>query len=548
MRLLLESTQERNPIDTPPSEPMDADHGNLMGFLQKLLQMDIESEASYRMHEARRVTEQQVVSPDVSPDVLPDMSPDVLSDMSPDVSPDVLQGPVTVFLQDVADSDNRASFVAYLEFWTELNGKPTPQNPILFILALRGENLQVPKYDGKTTFPGVKPRCPAEAHCDVADSLLVAVDAARRIIMWLSVYLDVSLEKAAECIRIYNGGRPKLNPNLAHPIHAQDCFFDRKDLVPDGLSEDLGVQVSSDEYRSIVDQVNGKIGVAANARYSIADEDRQLAFARQDRARRAIFSGVRQFADAINVAPENILLPLHTIFRELPEPSNKNDQRVIYMFALGPLTGLRNLCLLDIDEVLRKRLRGLFGQLFAWKNLSPEAKNILPNQFNVDCDTDAVEFVLVEIRTWKKTKVYLVPTEVLKTDEYIAFLQKLHESLCAQQFDDLTSLQRAWRHWNEIKGGKAQCIFDPAVVFLAKSIKDAGYAPNGVNSLMDMLPVEIFVPTDDYNYDRPIYCMRETRGSTNIYAASRVKPEMFDAFCNMTRDLLLCTSAARMSE
>jgi hypothetical protein len=468
------------------------------------------------------------------------------ADMKDALLAQIISGDVTIFFQDVADADNFASVAAE---W--IKNPPTKEKKFLFVLTVRPEDLRTPKWSSGCgfKFPGVIPKG-AEAARDEYDTRLVALDNVRRLVTFLANYLGTSPTEVMELMIVYDGGAPAQDSNLSHAVHARDYLFDRRDLIT-GNPTDIGQLISGDEYRSLQKKFNGVVGFDQETQmFSIATEAAtapKLGLARQAMARTAILSGLDSFAAAVGVADNNkILRPLHEIFAELPNLDNPFDKRTVRAFALAPLTGLANIFAMDERGVLRDRLVRVFGQLFAWDNCapafwtkSPQAVNILKNQFNVDCDTEAVKYVLAQFALCKNLEyVVLVPTEVVKTDDYMTFLQKLYDFLRTKDFRSLPLLQQLWVQWNAVKGDKPQIIFDPAVGFLAHELEEQEFSPNCENALMDIRPVSIRVLEESLGWNRDVFCMQETSEPTLFYAALDFKPGQFPVFCAQTDELL----------
>jgi hypothetical protein len=417
----------------------------------------------------------------------------------------------SIFFQDVADADNFASVAAYIERY----GNPTPTRPIHFVLTQRPEDLSLPKFHAGSVirFPGVIPR-PSDRTRDAYDTQLVAEDAARRLVTFMhrELGLGASLLHTLELIRVYDGGCPTASSNLSHLVHSRDFLFDRKDLLT-GDDADIGALVDGDEYLQLQAQLNGEVVVHPTEGYVVASEPPEIRSRRQELIRSHISKALDHFARSSGKTP---LRPLSDLLSWLAEDSNP-----IVAFVLAPLTGLSNLFAMDKGGILHSRLARVFGQLFAWDNCaphfwtrSPVAANILKNQFNVDCDTRAVEHVLEQLGLCSKLgSVVLVPTEVLKSTDQLTFLQELDERLRTQDFKSLPPLQRLWRQWNSIKGDKAQAIFDPAVIFLAHRLECEGPKLAQTNSLMDMASVRFVIHDGaEFGWDRPVFRMTPDDG------------------------------------
>jgi hypothetical protein len=398
-----------------------------------------------------------------------------------------------IFFQDIADADNFKSIAAFIKLY----GAPTPINPIHFVLTLRPEDFCKPKFFPGCgfPFPGVVPK-DSDRTCDTDDTLYVGHDAVRRLVTLLSRYLHVSLQEAFMFIRVYNGGCPTLSSNLNHAIHARDYLSDRKDLIT-GSPVDIGQLINGIEYMNLQRKLNDAIHPMKSN--EIEQNPKDISLDRQILIRSLITDGLDHFTQATGCVCQ--LRPLSDLLVWLA-----NDMQPIIAFLLAPLTGLSNLFKLDTCGILYSRLVKIFGQLFAWDNCAPKywsksplAKNILLNQFNVDCDTDAVKHVLDELcKCIALLGIFLVPTEILKADELLSLHEQLHETLKTKDFNHLRVLEGLWHQWNLIKG-KAQIIFDPAVIFLASEVID-----------MEMKPVTIIIHDGiEFNWDRSVFRMIE---------------------------------------
>lgn len=438
--------------------------------------------------------------------------------------------PVVVAFQDLPDSDNLMSLDAINEEYP-----PTEENPRHFVVAIRPENLRTAKWFSGCgfKFPGVVPK-DDEAARDVYDTQLVALDNVRRLVTFHARCQNITLQKAWKLYRIYNGEAPKQESNMSHAVHVQDYLFDRKDLIT-GNQSDIGQLVNDDEYKALQKEINGYVGFnEVTKEYSITTESPELGFARQKAAREIILSGLTLFADAVGVKVEHLLRPLSELFPELPNPDDPEDHRETIAYVLAPPTGFKKAL---ENERFRARLSKVYGQLFAWDNLaphfwrkSPKPANILMNQFNVDCDTNATAKVLRLLNRCPRLQhVALVPTEVLKTDENLAWLQKIFDSLREQDFSSLRPLQQLWVQWCAVKG-KVQIIFDPAVNFLANNVETTSCTIRE-NPLMDMRPVSFHATERVVPWNRPVFCMQETKEKTKFYAALDFKPDMFANYC-----------------
>lgn len=444
---------------------------------------------------------------------------------------------VVVTFQDMPDADNIMAIKAI-----DQAHPPTKKNPRHFVLGIRPENLRNAKwYFGcEFKFPGVVPKGD-EAARDEYDTWLAAADNVRRFVTFQAHCQGITLQDAWELYRVYNGEAPTQESNMAHAIHVQDYLFDRKDLIT-GNQSDLGQLLNGDEYRALQKKINGVVGFNEETReYSVTTEPDELSSARQKVAREVILSGVTLFADAVGVKVEHLLRPLSELFPELPNPDDPEDHRDTIAIVLAPPTGFKKAL---ENERFRESLRKMYGQLFAWDNLAPrfwrksdKAANILLNQFNVDCDTDATAKALELLKQCPKLEyVALVPTEVPKTTENLEWLQKKLDSLRKQDFSSLPPLLKLWVQWCTVKGGKPQVIFDPVVIFLADNAEKTSCSICE-NQVMDMRPVSFHVP-GGVEWNRTVYCMQETTEATKFYAALDFQPGVFPDFCKWIDELL----------
>ena len=171
----------------------------------------------------------------------------------------------------------------------------------------------------------------------------------------------------------------------------------------------------------------------------------------------------------------------------------------VIAFLLAPLTGFSNMFKIDDGTVLKTHLTKVYGQLFAWDNAilynaktqnaipgtftySPQSKNILKNQFNVDCDTVAVDHILKELNECRNlTDVQWIPTEMIKNETLDAYIKTLYD-INYKKYSSELPLVKLWRQWSFIKGSP-QFIFDPSVIFhahehstqMVKTIKEIKY-------------------------------------------------------------------------
>lgn len=433
---------------------------------------------------------------------------------------------IYIFMQDVADADNFASVAAHIDRY----GMPTEENPLHFVVVQRPENLKFPKFFPGCgfVFPGVVPSQPEEM-C-VEDSRLLAEHGAARLKAFLGL-LGVPLE----WVFVYDGGCTNQSSNLSHLLHARDFLF---------VNPVNGDLATPENYARLQSELNGEVFVDPETKkYNFAMEPSPLKEARQQRCRDFMSQQLNELAETTGT--RKFLQPLGDLHDWLA----KEDTRSIVAVALAPLTGFANLFAMDERGILRDRLVRVYGQLFAWDNCaphfwtrSPQAVNILKNQFNVDCDTDVVEYVLGQLGLCKNLKdVVLVPTEAIKTIEMQTFYDELDGELRKIPFDELPPVARLWRQWNAVKGNKAQPIFDPVVIFLMHQMEIDQSDSTCANKLCEMTSARVMIPEDQsvFGWNRPVFCL--TPGDSvgmNMRAALEIKSEMFDDFKAMMIELL----------
>jgi hypothetical protein len=397
---------------------------------------------------------------------------------------------------------------------------PTGKRPLHFVLVQRPENLAYPKFlPGCFPFPGVVPSKPEEMSEE--DSLLVAEHGAARLNAFLTQH-GVS----PEAVFVYNGKLTKQSPNLTHLLHARDYLF---------VNPVDGKITTPEDYTRLQSELNGDVFVDPDIKkYDLEKEPLALRKARRERCRTFITRQLDEVAQATG-RPTG-LQPLEELYNFL----DTDECEEIVAFALAPLTSLA--ALFKMGDVLREKLVRVYGQLFAWDNCSPQAVNILKNQFNVDCDTDAVESVLTQFPLCKKLEhIVLVPTEVIKNPKAQALFDDLHQELSKTPVEKLSQIGHLWRQWNVIKGNKAQPIFDPAVIFLWDSMETDGYDKTYANKLCEMTAACVIIPDNqsDYKWNRTVFGL--TPGNSvgmKIRAAVRFTEEGFEEFKKMTRDQL----------
>jgi hypothetical protein len=414
-----------------------------------------------------------------------------------------------LFFQDITDADNLMSIVAFMHLF----GKPTPVRPLHFVLTSRPENFRFPKFMGPASmkFPGVRPT--SWESVDEDDSRLLAEDSARRIITFFHKHYGIGADmaEAHEIVRVYDGGWPAQSSNLGHALHARDFLFDRKDLVTHDMS-DLGQLITGAEYSALQKHFNAEVGLNEEGKLTQDSESVEHRNARRAQIRAAMTRAKEHFASEAGV---EALRPLDDLVGCLRADKQKKP---LIAFVMAALTGMQRL-FEKAPDVMHQRLKKIFGQLFAWDNLAPtyytmnaEAKNIFKNQFNVDCDTDSIQKVFKELpKCSELDTLFVVPTEVTKgRKEQEDLYKQLHSELMQLEYDLRTPLQKLYGLWNEAKQNVPQPIFDPAVIFLAHTIKMKGWDIDARPLLMDKHEVSFWMfPGDKFDWDRPVFAIRQ---------------------------------------
>ena len=372
---------------------------------------------------------------------------------------------IYIFFQDVADADNFMSVVAFIQLY----GAPTSDNPIHFVLTQRPENLGIPKaYNGGPI--NAKLLRENKHGPDVPeDALLVAEDGARRFITFMHKNYNIGkdLNEADRIIRVYDGGCPSMSSNLSHLSHKRDYLFDRADLLP--RKGTLGEIITADEYLVLEKQYNDIPENTASYDYDYKNDN--SIDARRANIRYAINKALIPFKRV--VGRSDLLLRPLTELTSFIEKTNKSPNPVlpVVAFILAPLTGFANMFQIEKGKVLKQYLTNVYGQLFAWDNASPHyfrttsSVNILKNQFNVDCDTDAVTYILQELDTCEKLEnITWIPSEMLKSLEHMTSITHIRTEIKIK--GNKSPLEKLWEQWCDIKGSP-QTIFDPSVIFYA---------------------------------------------------------------------------------
>jgi hypothetical protein len=377
---------------------------------------------------------------------------------------------IYIFFQDVADADNFMSVVAF----RQLYGAPTSDNPIHFVLTQRPENLGIPKAYNGGPINAKLLREDKHGLDNPEDALLVAEDGARRFIMFMHKHYKIgeTLKEAYDLIRVYDGGLPSMSSNLSHLSHKRDYLFDRADLLP--RNGPLGEIITADEYLVLEKQYNDIPENTASYDYDYKNDN--SIDARRANIREAINVALGPFKNDINRRGP-LLRPLTELTSWIEEKQNslgiigKRPVVQVVAFILAPLTGFANMFQIEKGKVLKKYLTNVYGQLFAWDNASPHyfrttsSVNILKNQFNVDCDTDAVTYILQELDTCKKLEnITWIPSEMLKSPEHMTSITLIRTEIKLK--GNKSPLEKLWEQWCDIKG-PPQTIFDPSVIFYA---------------------------------------------------------------------------------
>jgi hypothetical protein len=150
----------------------------------------------------------------------------------------------------------------------------------------------------------------------------------------------------------------------------------------------------------------------------------------------------------------------------------------------------------------------------------------LKNQFNVDCDTDAVTYILQELDTCEKLEnITWIPSEMLKSPEHMTSITHILKEIKTKV--NKSPLDKLWEQWCNIKGG-AQTIFDPSVIFYAhekeyekeykkstpmiKGTDKIKYIPHEGQSFTATPPA--FFEQSPMQWNRPVYQITKEEGVT----------------------------------
>lgn len=435
---------------------------------------------------------------------------------------------IYIFFQDVADADNFMSVVAFIQLY----GHPTPDNPIHFVLTQRPENLGIPKAHNGGSINAKLLREDKHGPDNPKDALLVAEDGARRFIMFMHKHYNIGkdLKNAYDIIRVYDGGCPSMSSNLSHLAHKRDYFFDRADLL--SRKGTIGEIITANEYLVLEEKYNGiPEGTPA---YDYDYKNDNSIDARRANIRDAINKALIPFKRVVGRS-DFLLRPL-TELTSWIEKTNKSLNPVlpVVAFILAPLTGFANMFQIEKGKVLKQYLTNVYGQLFAWDNAAPHfyrtkaSVNILKNQFNVDCDTDAVTYILQELDTCGELKnITWIPSEMLKSDANMVSIKSILKDKIKIKVDKLP-LEKLWEQWCDIKGG-AQTIFDPSVIFYAHE-KEYGIKSTPMIKSIDKIKYiphygQLFTAAPDYfkqapmKWNRNVYQITKEEGDTPHTAA-----------------------------
>lgn len=478
MRLLLASAPPGEPMDTSHGNPTDTPPGDPMDFLQGLKSTQGSNPAKTPQDEPMNFLQSLLKSKKLK-----------------------LKDFLHFFLQDVADADNFASIAAYIK----CVGHPTKARPLHFVLVQRADNFRWPKFHPGCGFKFPGPVSSGREEPCPEDSLLTALHGAARLREFLKL-----LKVPLDYVFIYDGGLTDEHSNLSNLVHASDYLL--RNLIS-------GDTTSPEDYISLQSKLNGEVFINEAKTYDFSMEPIELKAARQKRTREHIQTQLDSYA----VEKATLLRPLSDLLEWLAE---EDPRSFIVAFALAPLTGLANLFAMDKRGILRDRLVGVFGQLFAWDNCaphfwtrSPEGVNILKNQFNVDCDTKAVKSVLEQLEQCiNLILLVLVPTEAIKDPLLESFLNGLHRELKAIPFKELRPIEQLWFQWNSIKGGKAQVIFDPMVIYLWHCLSqiDIDQKDLTANELFDMKPASVSIPGKQkvFGWNRDVFRLKLTESDS----------------------------------
>jgi hypothetical protein len=459
-----------------------------------------------------------------------------------------------IFFQDVADADNFMSVVAFIQLY----GQPTVDNPIHFVLTQRPENLGVPKLYKGGPFKDKLLTEVQHGPDNPDDALLVAEDGARRFIMFMHNYYKIgtTLAEAYKIIRVYNGGCPSMSSNLSHLTHKRDYLFDRADLLTPPRK--LGELITADEYMMLEKKYNNILDNTIAVDYNYKDDEK--AEDRQKVLTETINKALTQFKIDADIKTSHILRPLKELTLWITEKQIElisEYQVQIVAFLLAPLTGFANMFQIDEGKVLKTHLTNVYGQLFAWDNarrqdekgnviigtytLNPTTSNILKNQFNVDCDTDAVAYILQELdKCTNLENITWIPTEMVKNNDINASLKDIYENL--QEYPNTAPLMALWRQWCTIKSGP-QSIFDPSVIFharealkgniqMVKTIKEIKY----IQHYGHIFTVNIPWAKQEMNWNRNVYQITQVSEKTKHTAVLEMNDQQHIA---KLKDLLL---------
>lgn len=445
---------------------------------------------------------------------------------------------IYIFFQDVTDADNFMSVVAFIQLY----GLPTVENPIHFVLTRRPENLGIPKYTDSTG--PIKSQIfntLGKEFDDPFDSLLIGEDSARRFITFMHkhYYIGKDLAEAYKLIKVYDGGCPDMSSNLSHTTHTRDYLFDRGDLLSPPKS--LGDLITPTEYLELQIKYNKPELLCTQQVYVASLEMVAHRESRQATLRKVITTATNAFKIAIGKQlDDNILLPLNTLLTWITEEHKKEKTLDIVAFALAPLTGLSNLFKTDITSIFKDNLTFVYGQLFAWDNaarpsgnknddgmdiaepgtytINSIASNIFKNQFNIDCDTDVVEYILTTLDNCPRLiKITWIPTEMVKNP----IQQNVHNGYYTNPNLTPSPIFKLWYQWSRIKG-PAQIIFDPSVIFHAYGIETGEYKIVTDEKNINYVPhdpvrynwYDVASKVDLGKYNRTVWQMKIDAGAT----------------------------------
>ena len=318
-----------------------------------------------------------------------------------------------VLFIDAPDPDNPAAIAALVRHVLESKGNF--HQCLHVVLTGRPVNLRT----GKTPSDEISLEMIARQDNEESDpehAQKVLEDSAARIENYLK-QCDIDLSM----VTIYDGGVAPCAPISDH-VHVWDFLFDRKDLVTE-QEEDCGDILSPEQYRTLVAEIS-----------DMTEDDRE----------EKLISILRSYP----------LVPLSTLNEELEQDYVSE----VVIFLGGPATALVQLFKGDLGEEIVHKVTGLFGMFGA---LEPGEGTLLANQFNVACDMDAANELIIG-NLFPKADKYLVTSETAKTENLVVSAEDLQKTGVGSYFVDLQLL------WEAEHKATPQALFDvlPVMAFL----------------------------------------------------------------------------------